>query len=79
MIPCSLHASLVCKDSFSQINLFSVSYYNPALLDMTMYYWYCSLDMHDGAIGPMLVPWALKNCQAFYEDAKGLIMVATMV
>ena len=43
------------------------------------YYWYCSLQMHDGANVPILVPWTLRNYQALYEDAKGLIMVATMV
>jgi len=35
--------------------------------------------MNDGANGPILVPWALRKYQALYEDAKGLIMVATMV
>jgi len=44
-----------------------------------LYYWYCSLDMHDGANCPILVPQALRMCQAVYEDAKGLIIVATMV
>ena len=31
------------------------------------------------ANGPIFVPWALRKCEALYEDAKGLIMVATMV
>ena len=37
------------------------------------------LDVHDGANGPVLVPQALRMCQPLCEDAKGLIMVATMV
>ena len=43
------------------------------------YYWYCSLDMHDCANGPILVPWTLGKCQALYEDVKGFIILATMV
>ena len=74
MFPCSIHASLVCRDLFSQINLLSV-FHATIQHHYDLYYWYCSLDVYDGANGSILVPWALRKCQTLYKDAKGLIMV----
>ena len=55
MFPCSIHASLVCRDLFSQINLLSV-FHATIQHHYDLYYWYCSLDVYDGANGPILVP-----------------------
>jgi len=57
---------LSARIHFSQINLLSVlSYYQH---HHGLYYWYCSLDLYDGANGPILVSWALRKYQALYED-----------
>ena len=77
-IPCSFHASLVCKDSFFSNQPAQCVVIPQSSITMTCITGTGSLDMNDGANGPILVPWALRKYQALYEDAKGLIMVAIL-